>query len=73
MSRKLKKGYYVKGQFVAEGSELDLELKIELKGTDSLSKTDKKRESSELQALGESLLTLRQDLVDRLSSAGALP
>ncbi|MEQ1660493.1 MAG: ribosome biogenesis factor YjgA, partial [Hylemonella sp.] len=27
MSRKPKKGYYVKGQFVAEGSELDLELK----------------------------------------------
>jgi ribosome-associated protein len=73
MAKKLKKGYFVKGQFVAEGSELDLELKIELKGTDSLSKTDKKRESSELQALGESLLTLRQDLVDRLSSAGALP
>lgn len=73
MAKKLKKGYFVKGQFVAEGSDLDLELKIELKGTDSLSKTDKKRGSSELQALGESLLTLRQDLVDRLGSAGALP
>jgi len=34
MSRKLKKGYFVKGQFVAEGSALDLEYKRELKGTD---------------------------------------
>ena len=34
MSRKPKKGYFVRGQFVAEGSELDLELKRELKGTD---------------------------------------
>ena len=30
MSRKLKKGYYVKGHFVAEGSALDLEFKREL-------------------------------------------
>ena len=73
MAKKLKKGYFVKGQFVAEGSELDLELKRELKGTDSLSKTDRKRESSELQALGESLLSLRQDLVERLSAGGSLP
>ena len=33
MSRKPTKGYFVKGQFVAEGSELDLQLKAELKGT----------------------------------------
>ena len=45
MSRKPKKGYFVRGQFVAEGSELDLELKAELKGTDEASKTElKKRE-----------------------------
>jgi ribosome-associated protein len=66
MAKKIKKGYYVKGHFVAEGSELDQELKIELKGTDSLSKTDRKRESSERQDLGEALLTLRQDLLTRL-------
>ena len=35
MSRKPNKGYFVRGQFVAEGSELDLELKRELKGTDA--------------------------------------
>ncbi|MDM0076438.1 ribosome biogenesis factor YjgA [Variovorax sp. J2P1-59] len=66
MSRKPKKGYFVRGQFVAEGSELDLELKRELKGTDAASKTDLKRESAELQALGEALLTLRAGLFDKL-------
>ena len=63
MSRKPKKGYFVRGQFVAEGSELDLELKRELKGTDEASRTDLKRESTELQKLGEALLTLRADLM----------
>jgi len=66
MSRKPKKGYFVRGQFVAEGSELDLELKRELKGTDAASKTDLKRESAELQALGEALLALRAGLFDKL-------
>lgn len=67
MSRKPTKGYFVRGQFVAEGSELDLELKRELKGGDQPSKTDLKKESNELQALGEDLLTLRGDLMARLS------
>ena len=67
MSRKPTKGYFVHGQFVAEGSELDLELKRELKGTDGASRTDLKRESTELQALGEELLTLRADLRDKLA------
>jgi ribosome-associated protein len=67
MSRKPKKGYFVRGQFVAEGSELDLELKRELKGSDAASKTDLKRESAELQALGEALLTLRAGLFDKLN------
>ena len=66
MSRKLKKGYFVRGEFVAEGSERDLELKRELKGTDEQSRTDLKRESAELQKLGEDLLTLRADLLERL-------
>lgn len=67
MSRKLKKGYFVKGQFVAEGSALDLEYKRELKGTDEASRTDLKRESTELQKLGEELLTLRADLMTKLA------
>jgi ribosome-associated protein len=66
MSRKPKKGYFVRGQFVAEGSELDLQLKAELKNFQENSKTELKRESSELQKLGESLLTLRADLMDGL-------
>ena len=65
MSRKPKKGYWVRGTFVAEGSELDLQLKAELKG--ETSKTDLKRESEELQKLGEQLLTLRTGLFDRLA------
>jgi ribosome-associated protein len=66
MSRKPTKGYYVKGQFVAEGSELDLELKRELKGDVDVSRTDLKRESAELQKLGEALSTLRADLLNRI-------
>ena len=64
MSRKPKKGYFVRGQFVAEGSELDIQLKAELKGTPDASRTDLKRESDELQDLGKELLTLRADLFD---------
>ncbi len=67
MSRKPRKGYFVKGQFVAEGSELDLELKRELKGGVDISKTDLKRESAELQALGEQLLGLRAGLFEPLA------
>jgi ribosome-associated protein len=66
MPRKPKKGYFVRGTFVAEGSELDLELKRELKGSDAASKTDLKRESAELQTLGEALLGLRAGLFDKL-------
>ena len=66
MSRKFKKGYFVQGQFVAEGSELDHELKRELKGGDEPSRTDLKKESDELQKLGESLLDLRPDLMAKV-------
>jgi ribosome-associated protein len=67
MSRKPKKGYFVRGEFVAEGSDLDLQLKAELRGTDEASKTELKRESTELQKLGEDLLALRADLMERLA------
>ncbi len=64
MSRKPKKGYFVRGQFVAEGSELDLEFKRELRfGLEGPSRTELKRESTELQELGTQLLTLRADLM----------
>jgi ribosome-associated protein len=65
MSRKPKKGYYVKGHFVAEGSELDLELRAEQTGGE-VSRTELKKESTEVQKLGEELLTLRSDLFERL-------
>ncbi|WP_296508108.1 ribosome biogenesis factor YjgA [Rhodoferax sp.] len=66
MSRKLKKGYYVRGLFVAEGSALDLEYKRELKGTDEPTRTDLKKESDALQKLGEDLLDMRADLMIKL-------
>lgn len=66
MSRKLKKGYYVRGLFVAEGSALDLEYKRELKGTDEPTRTDLKKESDALQKLGEDLQTLRAELLTKL-------
>jgi ribosome-associated protein len=43
-----------------------LEYKRELKGTDEPTRTDLKRESTELQKLGEDLLTLRADFMARL-------
>ena len=64
MSRKPKKGYFVRGKFVAEGSEMDIALKAELKGRHDTSRTDQKRESDELQDLGTALLTLRADLLN---------
>ncbi len=70
MSRKPKKGYFVRGQFVAEGSELDLELKAELKGTEGQSRTDRKKDSDDRQELGVELLTLRNDLTERLHTQG---
>ncbi|MGE4243205.1 ribosome biogenesis factor YjgA [Ramlibacter sp.] len=65
MSRKPKRGYYVRGQFVAEGSELDLELQAERTGGEP-SRTELKKESEDLQKLGEALLDLRTGLFERL-------
>jgi ribosome-associated protein len=73
MSRKPTKGYYVKGHFVAQGSELDLALQREVKGDDLISKTDLKQKSNELQKLGEDLLDLRTDLMQQLLALGHLP
>ena len=50
----MKRGYYVKGHFVAEGSELDIELKNEQFG----SKTRAKAADSAKQDLGAVLMTL---------------
>lgn len=61
--RGMKKGYYVRGVFVAEGSELDLELKAEFAN----SRTVAKAESTELQELGEAMLTLSQAALAKLA------
>jgi len=66
MTRKPRKGYFVRGQFVAAGSELDDQLQRELRG-DAPSKTELKAQSAELQALGEQLLTLRANLLAPLN------
>jgi len=62
MPRKSRKGYYVDGEFVAAGSELDQQFRTEQKGTEAPSRTELKNASEELQKLGEDLLTLREDL-----------
>jgi ribosome-associated protein len=62
MARKPKAGYWVRGQFVAYGSELD----TELSGKDVPSKTDLKKESDDRQKLGVELLGLRTDLFNKL-------
>lgn len=62
MARKSRKGYYVDGEFVAEGSDADQQFRNELKGTDEPSRTERKEASEKLQELGEELLGLRADL-----------
>jgi ribosome-associated protein len=60
MPRPARKGYFVRGQFVAEGSPLDLEYQQENQG-DGPSKTERKAESAELQTLGVQLAALSAD------------
>ena len=67
MSRKPKKGYFVRGHFVAAGSELDQQLQRELRGSEDPTKTELKAQSTELQELGEALGTLRADLRAKLA------
>jgi ribosome-associated protein len=71
MTGKMKKGYYVKGHFVADGSERDLELKRERKAEsqidpDKPTRTEMKAASDALQKLGVQLITLRDDLLASL-------
>jgi ribosome-associated protein len=66
MPRPVRKGYFVRGQFVAEGSELDLELQRDRQDAGP-SKTERKAESAELQTLGEQLAGLRAGALDALN------
>ncbi|GAB4216921.1 MAG: ribosome biogenesis factor YjgA [Rhodoferax sp.] len=68
----MKKGYFVRGEFVAEGSARDLELKAELKGGEAPSRTELKRASEARQKLGTALLDLRADLSAQLNLPDAL-
>lgn len=75
MPRRLKKGYYVKGEFVALGSARDEELKTELKGGVETTRTERKERSDALQLAGAALLELpktwlkKLDLPDNLREA----
>ena len=66
MARKQRQGYWVRGHFVHAGSELDLELKRELKGDTDYSRADAKRDSDALQALGIALIELPTSSRERL-------
>ncbi|MBS7808468.1 ribosome biogenesis factor YjgA [Variovorax sp. PCZ-1] len=55
-------GYYVKGEFVADGSELDMELKAEFDG----SRAKQKAESDALQKLGVQLIDLPESRLKKL-------
>ena len=72
MARKPKKGYFVHGHFVISGSDLDRELKAELKGTTDMSRTDMKKDSDHRQAVGEALMDLRPKLLKSLNLPEAL-
>jgi ribosome-associated protein len=72
MSRKPGKGYYIDGEFVPKGSELDRQFRAELKGTELASRSDLKRESKELQSLGEGLLALHGEALGKLPLSDAL-
>ena len=66
MPRPARKGYFVHGQFVAEGSAQDLELQRERQDAGP-SKTERKAASAELQTLGEQLAALRADALNALA------
>jgi len=72
MPRKPAKGYYVRGHFVAYGSEEDAELRRAAKWDAEFSKTDLKKRSAHLQTVGEQLLTLKASLLQRLELPDAL-
>ena len=67
MSRKFRKGYYVKGEFVIAGSNADQKIRSELHDTIVPSRTELKNASGKLQKIGEELLALREDRITELS------
>ena len=72
MARKQRQGYWVNGHFVHAGSDLDLELKRELKGDTDYSRADAKRDSDALQALGIALIDLPKSSREKLPLPASL-
>ena len=67
MSKRLRKGYYVKGEFVASGSAADQQFRAELHDASAPSRTARKKASESLQHLGEELVAARKALLAGLS------
>lgn len=66
MPRRSRRGYYVEGEFVAEGSQADRDFRAGLQGSTEPSRTERKHASEHLQETGVALETLRADLFDAL-------
>lgn len=66
MAKRSNKGYFVKGEFVAAGSDEDQKIRDELQDGNALSRTSLKKASERVQEVGEQLLAAREDLLDVL-------
>jgi ribosome-associated protein len=66
MPKKSHKGYYVKGEFIAAGSDDDRHIRNELQEANALSRTALKKASEKLEEIGEELLFARENLVAEL-------
>lgn len=63
MSKRPRRGYYVKGEFVTSGSEADQRFRDELHDANAPSRTARKKASESLQHLGEELIAARKALL----------
>jgi ribosome-associated protein len=66
MPRKSHRGFYVKGQFVAEGSAEDQRLRDELSNPESPSRSARKRAIQDLKLLGDELIAAHAAVLTRL-------
>jgi ribosome-associated protein len=72
MSRKLRKGYYVNGEFVLAASTADRQIRSELQEITAPSRTELKNASEKLQKVGEQLVALPEPLITALPLPEAL-
>jgi ribosome-associated protein len=66
MAKRSRKGYYVKGEFIAAGSDADRQIREELDDANANSRTAQKRASRNLQVMGEELIAAHKGLLDSL-------